>query len=173
MAFALQKERDRILVPIDTIVSYAEVLTAEDKERFRTGFGARVIEIYQTSEGQMGSACKCVNLHINEDLVCVELYVDQGNPVTEPGRPAARMIVTNLINRAQPLTRYELNDLIVLGEPCPCGSAFRVIGRHGHALRILIDGPSTPEAQKKSGTLFSRGSRRNCRASTSKTSRCP
>jgi putative adenylate-forming enzyme len=189
----LLPRRDRILVPIDTIVSYAEVLTAEDKARFRTGFGAKVIEIYQASEGQMGSACKCGNLHINEDLVYVELYDGQGNPVTEPSSPAARMIVTNLVNRAQPLIRYEMNDLVVLGEPCPCGSAFRVIdrviGRHddvlyfanrqgvmqhvfpdlfsrfiitesdlirefkviqrGHALQILIDGPSAPEAQKE------------------------
>ncbi|PKM84327.1 MAG: hypothetical protein CVU86_07785 [Firmicutes bacterium HGW-Firmicutes-11] len=134
----LLPKRDQIRTPIDTVVSYAEVLTAEDKERFRIGFGAKVIEIYQASEGQLGSTCRHGSLHINEDLVYVELYDANGALVTEPGTPAARMIVTNLVNRAQPLIRYEMNDLIVLGEPCPCGSAFRVIdriiGRHDDVL---------------------------------------
>jgi phenylacetate-coenzyme A ligase PaaK-like adenylate-forming protein len=39
------------------------------------------------------------------------------------------MIVTNLVNRVQPLIRYEMNDIVELGEPCPCGSHFRVISR--------------------------------------------
>lgn len=134
----LLPERNRIRTSIDTVVSYAEVLTAEDKQRFRVGFGAKVIEIYQASEGQLGSACKHGSLHINEDLVYVELYDANGDPVTEPGTTAARMIVTNLVNQAQPLIRYEMNDLIVLGEPCSCGSAFRVIdhviGRHDDVL---------------------------------------
>jgi phenylacetate-coenzyme A ligase PaaK-like adenylate-forming protein len=37
------------------------------------------------------------------------------------------MLVTNLVNYAQPLIRYEMNDLVVLGEKCECGSSFRVI----------------------------------------------
>jgi phenylacetate-coenzyme A ligase PaaK-like adenylate-forming protein len=37
------------------------------------------------------------------------------------------MLLTNLINTSQPLIRYEMNDLIQLGESCPCGSSFRVI----------------------------------------------
>ena len=39
------------------------------------------------------------------------------------------MIITNLINYAQPLIRYEMNDMIVLDEPCSCGSNFRTIER--------------------------------------------
>jgi phenylacetate-coenzyme A ligase PaaK-like adenylate-forming protein len=39
------------------------------------------------------------------------------------------MLVTNLVNTVQPIIRYEMNDLIELGEPCPCGSRFRTIAK--------------------------------------------
>ncbi len=39
------------------------------------------------------------------------------------------MLVTNLVNPVQPLLRYEMNDIIELGDPCPCGSHFRVISQ--------------------------------------------
>ena len=115
--------------PLKMIVSYAEVLEKEEKERFRRSFGTRVIEIYQASEGQIGSTCRCGNLHINEDLVFIELYDKNGQPVDRPGPLGTRMLLTNLINTAQPLIRYEMNDLIQLGERCPCGSSFRVIDK--------------------------------------------
>jgi putative adenylate-forming enzyme len=126
--------------PLQMIVSYAEVLEQEEKERFQRSFGTRVIEIYQASEGQIGSACRCGNLHINEDLVYIELYDRNGEPVDRPGPLATRMLLTNLINTAQPLIRYEMNDLIQLSERCPCGSSFRVIdkvlGRHDDVLYL-------------------------------------
>jgi putative adenylate-forming enzyme len=115
--------------PLKMIVSYAEVLEKEEKERFRRSFGTRVIEIYQASEGQIGSTCRCGNLHVNEDLVYIELYDKNGKPVDHPGPVGTRMLLTNLINTAQPLIRYEMNDLIQLGERCPCGSSFRVIDK--------------------------------------------
>jgi putative adenylate-forming enzyme len=126
--------------PLQMIVSYAEVLEKEEKERFQRSFGTRVIEIYQASEGQIGSACRCGNLHINEDLVFIELYDRNGQPVDRPGPVGTKMLLTNLINTAQPLIRYEMNDLIQLGERCPCGSSFRVIdkvlGRNGDVLYL-------------------------------------
>lgn len=116
-----------IKVKIKLVVSYAEVLEEEDKKKIAKAFGTRVHEIYQASEGQIGSTCRCGNLHINEDLVFVELYDENDKPIVTPGVVARRMIITNLVNQAQPLIRYEMNDVIVLGEKCPCGSSFRVI----------------------------------------------
>ncbi len=113
--------------PLKMIVTYAEVLEKEEKVRLGEVFGARVIEIYQGSEGQFASACSLGNLHINEDLIFVELLDEQYHKVSTPHIAAAHMIVTNLVNRAQPLIRYEMNDLIVLDDPCLCGSSFRTI----------------------------------------------
>jgi phenylacetate-coenzyme A ligase PaaK-like adenylate-forming protein len=42
--------------------------------------------------------------------------------------PSQRVYVTNLYNHALPLIRFEVTDEVtVLEEPCPCGSAFRRI----------------------------------------------
>jgi putative adenylate-forming enzyme len=114
-------------VKLKKIVTYAEVLTVEDKKLFRDTFCTKVIEIYQASEGQIASACKNGKLHINEDLVFVELYDESHQEINKPHEVGHHMIVTNLINFAQPLIRYEMNDMIVLDEPCSCGSHFRTI----------------------------------------------
>ena len=111
----------------EIILTYAEVLTPEEKEIFKGKFGCPVIEIYQASEGQLASTCRRGNLHINEDLVYIELYDAQGREVNDAATIPSKMIVTNLVNRAQPLIRYEMNDLVRLGEKCPCGSNFRVV----------------------------------------------
>ncbi len=137
----------RVLLPVagqirvkpGIIVTYAEVLTAADRAMLSRVFGAPVIQIYQASEGQIASSCRYGNLHLNEDLVLAELFDADQRPVEQPGQ-AAKLLVTNLVNRVQPLIRYEMNDLIVLGEPCPCGSRFRmvqaVLGRQDDVLHF-------------------------------------
>ena len=42
----------------------------------------------------------------------VEIVDEDGRPVP-PGRPGAKVLLTNLINYAQPLIRYELTDSVV------------------------------------------------------------
>lgn len=125
----LMQSKDKLEVKLKLIVSYAEVLEKEDKERISNAFKTKIHEIYQASEGQIGSTCKCGNLHINEDLVFIELYDKNNKHVTKPHVIAERMLLTNLINQAQPLIRYEMNDIIELGDKCPCGSSFRVINK--------------------------------------------
>lgn len=133
---------DKIKNPPRRVISYAEVLTGEDKARISKAFAAPVVEIYQASEGQIGSPCRCGNLHINEDLVYVELYAEDGTTrVMSPGQRTGRMVLTNLVNKVQPLLRYEMNDIIELGTECPCGSSFRVIkriiGRNDDVLHLM------------------------------------
>ncbi|HAM63579.1 MAG: hypothetical protein A2Y20_05850 [Firmicutes bacterium GWF2_51_9] len=137
----LLPHKDRIKVKFKQIVCYAEVLEKEEKERFKKAFATNIVEIYQASEGQIASACRHGNLHINEDLVIVELTDEQGNKIEKPGELAKHMYVTNLVNFAQPLIRYEMNDLVVLGEKCPCGSRFRtidhILGRNDDILYFI------------------------------------
>ena len=130
--------RNQITAKLKRIMTYAEVLEQEDKQRFETVFQTKVIEIYQASEGQMASACKKGHLHINEDLVFVELYDEENNRITTPDIVGHKMVVTNLVNKAQPLIRYEMNDMVILDTKCECGSHFRrikkVLGRHDDLL---------------------------------------
>ena len=137
----------RIKKPLKMIVTYAEVLEKEEKIRLSEVFGTRVIEIYQGSEGQFASACSLGNLHINEDLIFVELLDENHHEVTTPHVAASHMIATNLVNLAQPLIRHEMNDLIVLDDPCPCGSRFRTIEK------ILGRNDDILYFKKKDGTI--------------------
>jgi len=139
---------NQIRHPLKQIVCYAEVLEKEEKARFASIFSTSVIEIYQASEGQIASTCRYGNLHINEDLVLVELTDENGNDIHQPGQVCAHMYVTNLVNTVQPLLRYEMNDLIVLGEECPCKSKFRtidrILGRNDDVLFFTVEGKKVP-----------------------------
>jgi putative adenylate-forming enzyme len=125
----LARERQRITSPIGIVVSYAEVLDEHEREMLERVFGVRIVEIYQASEGLIACPCREGQLHINEDLMYVELLDEAGRELVAVDMPCRRMIVTNLYNDLQPLIRYELNDLVTLGASCSCGSGFRVIAK--------------------------------------------
>lgn len=66
-------------------------------------------------------------MHLSDDLVIVEPVDEDGGPVS-PGERSAKVYLTNLFNRALPLIRYEITDEVtILAEPCPCGSAHRCV----------------------------------------------
>lgn len=71
-------------------------------------------------------------LHVNSELVVLEAVDDNDRPVP-PGTPSAKVLLTNLVNRAQPLIRYELADSITLAGP---GLVTRVDGRSDDTLRL-------------------------------------
>ena len=124
---AKEKIKGKLKIKPKRIVSYAEVLQPEIKNEIEESFQTKVHQIYQGSEGSIGISCKKGNLHINEDLVCVQLFDEKGNP-TEPGNPCHKLIITDLHKKSQPIIRFELNDVISLSkEKCSCGSSFRVI----------------------------------------------
>ena len=59
------------------------------------------------------------------------------------GTAGARVLVTNLFNRIQPLIRYEIPDVVTIDpEPCPCGRTLkRISSVHGRSDDLLtIDG---------------------------------
>jgi phenylacetate-coenzyme A ligase PaaK-like adenylate-forming protein len=64
-----------------------------------------------------------------EDGVIAENVDADGRPVPN-GEPGARLLVTNLTNRVQPLIRLEVADAVTLtSEPCACGRTLRRIER--------------------------------------------
>jgi putative adenylate-forming enzyme len=125
----------RLLVPelgglrrrLRLVISAAEVLHPEDARRLAGAFGCPVHQIYQTTEGPIASSCPHGSLHVNEDLLRVELLDAEGRPVTRPGERSAKVLVTNLYQDIHPLVRYRMGDQVILGPPCRCGSGFRVI----------------------------------------------
>ena len=126
---AKEKNKGNLNIQPLRIVSYAEILYPEVKEEIEESFGTKVHQIYQASEGSIAMTCKYGSLHINEDLIYVQTLNEDGS-ITEPGNPCHKMIVTDLNRKAQPIIRYELNDIITIDtERCQCGSSFRVISQ--------------------------------------------
>jgi len=106
------------------LVSVAEVLEPQDEERLRARFGVPVHQVYQCTEGLLGISCARGALHVQEDIVALQF--ERADTEGKRWMP----IITDLYRRTQPIIRYRLNDVVTLApEPCPCGSAFRVIER--------------------------------------------
>lgn len=63
-----------------------------------------------------------------EDLVIAEI-VDEDNRPVEPGELGAKLLVTVLFSRTQPLLRYEMSDRVkALDGACPDGLPYALIG---------------------------------------------
>lgn len=107
---------------LDRLISVAEVIEPQDEQRLAAVFQAPVHQIYQCTEGLLAVSCAQGSLHIQEDVVALQL-----EPLDASGAWCTP-IVTDLWRRTQPIIRYRLNDVVRLAPaPCPCGSPFRVI----------------------------------------------
>jgi putative adenylate-forming enzyme len=96
------------------IISVAEVLTPSDKKYIEDAFNQRIHQVYQCTEGFLAFTCKKGTLHMNEDFIHIEKhYIDH-----ERFNP----IITDLIRGTQPVIRYLLNDILIQGDKCDCGS---------------------------------------------------
>jgi phenylacetate-CoA ligase len=61
------------------------------------------------------------------------------NQPVPAGQPGARVLLTNLANRVQPLIRYEIPDVVTVEpEVCPCGRTLKRFGAvHGRSDDVL------------------------------------
>jgi putative adenylate-forming enzyme len=104
------------------ILSVAEVLEPQDKQRLQAAFRSPIHEVYQCTEGLLAISCSHGRLHIQEDVVVI-----QGEAL-DPDTHRVTPIVTDLYRRTQPIIRYRLNDVLRLSSTlCTCGNSFRVI----------------------------------------------
>jgi phenylacetate-coenzyme A ligase PaaK-like adenylate-forming protein len=109
------------------------------RDRVERAFGVRPYDFYGATEGLYGHECpEHRSMHLFDDMCVVENVDDEGRPVP-PGEPGARLLVTNLFNRALPLIRFEVGDRVTVdSEPCPCGrSLLRVRALEGRAEDVL------------------------------------
>lgn len=111
------------------VATTSEVRTPEMERRIRSAWGREPFNAYAATEtGFIATDCgRHAGLHVLEDLVLVEVVDEKGREVPA-GTAGARALVTNLVNRTQPLIRLELDDLLTLApDPCPCGRPFPVL----------------------------------------------
>jgi putative adenylate-forming enzyme len=101
------------------VISVADVLEEQEKNRLALAFNQPVHQIYQATEGCIATTCKNGNLHLNEDIMVVQKeYLDERRFVP---------IITDFSRRTQPIIRYRLDDVLIEGDSCECGSVFTKI----------------------------------------------
>jgi phenylacetate-CoA ligase len=128
----------RLQLRLETLTTNSEPLTPALRERFELAFGVRPYNFYATTEGLWGHDCPDGSLHLFDDNCIVENVDEDARPVP-PGETGARLLVTNLFNRTQPLIRFEVSDLVAIEpEPCRCGrSLMRLRSLEGRAEDVL------------------------------------
>jgi phenylacetate-CoA ligase len=130
-------------------MSTSEVLTDDVADRVTRAWGAAPINAYAATEapGIAVAMPEQVGMHVWEESVVLEVVDDAGRPVP-PGRPGSKVLLTNLVNRTQPLIRYELLDSVVVAEgEDPTGRPYmhlaRVDGRSDDILELPVRGGRT------------------------------
>lgn len=87
-----------------------EPLLPETREVVREAFGIGVVNLYTSTEAHFGQSWYDSELlHLGDDTTVIEL-VDADNQPVPPGTRSAKLLITNLSNRLQPLIRYEISD---------------------------------------------------------------
>lgn len=128
---ALAQKNCTILINPIQVISFAEVLHQNDKQTISTIFGVNITEVYQCTEGFLGSSCKYGTMHLNEDFICFEKeWIDENKFYP---------IITDFSRTSQPVVKYKLNDILEIKKnKCACGSKLlaieKIIGRENDVL---------------------------------------
>lgn len=109
------------------VVSAAMTLHDWQRGVIEEAFGVLVTNRYGCEEVSL-IACECEEhrgLHLNADGVYCEVVPDER---LNAGPNAGRLLVTDLTNRAMPLIRYQVGDVVVASNrKCPCGRGLPLI----------------------------------------------
>jgi phenylacetate-CoA ligase len=117
----------------------SEWIQREEHERIRTTFQCAVHDVYAAAEcPSIAFSCDYGSMHSYSERVILEA-VDKNYQPVEPGQQSYTVLLTNLINRVQPIIRYDLGDSVTLrSEPCPCGNPFPAFYLEGRRNDPLI-----------------------------------
>jgi phenylacetate-coenzyme A ligase PaaK-like adenylate-forming protein len=140
---AAEAHAGRLRIAPLRVATNSEPLLPETRELIERVWGVAVNNAWGSTEvGMHAAECdRSAGMHLHEDALVVERVDERGEPVAA-SEPAAKVLVTSLANRTFPFIRYELDDVITLAdEPCPCGSAYRLVREvQGRALDAFTYG---------------------------------
>jgi phenylacetate-coenzyme A ligase PaaK-like adenylate-forming protein len=124
---AAEQLAGRLDIAPRTVAFGSEPLTGEMRDRIEAAWGIDPCEYYVSTEQPVMAMSMPDHprmLELLEDLVVLEV-VDADNRPVPPGTAGAKVLVTNLENRALPLIRYELPDRVTLSpDPNPSGRPY-------------------------------------------------
>lgn len=135
---AREQEAGRLRINPVFICTVGEWLGPIARQEIADSFDCPVRDTYASSEF-LGIAYECphARLHVNSDWVIIEPVDEDYRPVPD-GVPSHSVLLTNLVNRTQPVIRYDLGDSITIyPDACSCGSplpSIKVEGRQDEML---------------------------------------
>lgn len=142
-AIVAEMERTGQRLPqLRSVRTLSETVSTRLREDVRRVFAVGIEDIYTSQEfGVMATQCpEHGSYHVSETIL-LEVVDDAGRPCG-PGE-IGRLLVTDLVNYATPLIRYEIGDYAEAGAPCACGRGLpairRFLGRERN-LVLLPDG---------------------------------
>jgi phenylacetate-CoA ligase len=131
---------ERVAIAPSIVVCGGEATTADVARRIRAAWDVEPTIVYPTTESPLVACAsrESEQLEIVEDFAIVEVVDEEDRPVPA-GTPGAKVLLTNLVNRVQPLIRYEISDAVTLaGGPNPTGRPYaRIASIEGRAADTL------------------------------------
>jgi len=125
---------------VNLIITASEYLSLTNRRIIKELYPkSSIIETYGNTECiHIANSCKHGTLHLNEDLVQLELIDEKYNLLPlEPGVISNKILLTNLINTHQILIRYVVEDVIEILPSCKCGSRLTAIKVHCRSNDII------------------------------------
>jgi putative adenylate-forming enzyme len=135
----------RLSVSPQAVMSASEVLPEETRQRIHQAFGVPATNVCAATEtAGIASECRLGRLHRYEDLVIAEI-VDTDNQPVPAGEYGAKLLVTVLFSRTQPLIRYEMSDRVAASTAvCSDGLPYRLLeGIDGREEEVLTPAGAT------------------------------
>ncbi|MBI4525630.1 MAG: phenylacetate--CoA ligase family protein [Deltaproteobacteria bacterium] len=140
LLMAMEQLAGRLQIHPVIVSSGGDWLGPSMRQQIEAAFRCPVHENYGASEfPPLAWDCCLGKLHLSADWAILEPVDSAYRPVS-PGQPSYSVLLTNLVNRVQPIIRYDLGDTVVAErEPCLCGNplpAIRVEGRRDEILYL-------------------------------------
>jgi len=131
---------------LEQMTNISEPLPEAIAQRVEKAFGVHITNIYSMAEC-MALTCGCQathGSHLNDELAFLEV-VDANNRPVPNGTAGSKVLLTNLYNLAQPIIRYEIDDIVTISaERCECGSLLPLVkaveGRSKDAFWVNVNG---------------------------------
>ena len=115
-----------VMPPIAAVMTNAEPLYDHQREAIERAFDCRVRATYGMTEiACAASECDARRMHLWPEAGALEVLADDADVAVPDGR-IGRLVVTGLLNEAQPLIRYAVGDR---GALSPAGAAACACGR--------------------------------------------
>jgi phenylacetate-CoA ligase len=123
-----------------SVIATSEVLEPQLRAVLENAFACPVFNEYGCGEvGRVAHECEHGSMHLNSEKLFVEVQRPDGTVATEG---EGMLLVTDLLNRAMPLIRYQIGDVAKLGTAtCACGRGLPVLEKVFGRAYDMITGP--------------------------------